>query len=181
MSTTAARRTALAPMIRYDDFHTHEWMRTKAPCRWHGKVELRFEPVPFSSLEHAGSYVRPDVYERWVARLRMGRKIPPPIACETERGSLYLHDGNHRHRALQEFLGERTSTLVRTALLVPREGYQFRYRWFGWYGTYVLERRSQCEVILPSRTLPLTVAVRGPNSFGELARPMNTWRIPIGT
>jgi hypothetical protein len=125
--------------LQYVDQPVFRWFYGKAPCRWQGRVTLQFEDVPFGSLMPAGSWKHPDRVDWWLRRMRAGRPIPPPVVCRTDFGTCYLFDGNHRHDAIKERLGADCDELpVRVAMLVPKAGYEFRYRYFDTYGTYLL-------------------------------------------
>ncbi|MFB3915378.1 MAG: PIG-L family deacetylase [Terriglobales bacterium] len=123
---------------------------------------MEFDTVPLGRVEHAGSLMDPAVIARWLRKIRTGRAIPPLIVCPTEHNTFYVFDGNHRHQALHIAFSGDTSVPLRVGILRPRAGYQFRYRWFQSYGTYVLEPssappRSLCDVraCFPGHTLVL--------------------------
>ncbi len=138
MYSTAAVPARFKTTIEYDDRLAQLWVDAHGPCRWQGKVKLRYGWVEFASLEPAGSWKRPEVVENWLKRMRNGRRIPPPVVCATGRGTWYLHDGNHRQEALEALLGSESTELVRIAELVPVPGYYFRFVQFREYGTYML-------------------------------------------
>ncbi len=150
--------------IRCQDYLSQEWLWLQAPCRWRENVELTFRSVPYLALEGAGSRKRPDIVSKWLAKLEGGEPVPPPVVCLTERGTYYVRDGNHRHEALGLFLAAdvRNSAEVRVAIAVPKAGFGFRYRRYGHYGTYQLERIRR-----PARDWP---PVRWPASHGLLGR-----------
>lgn len=125
--------------IVYNDTFSEKWARDLSPAAWRGNVRLEFRYVPVEALEHAGCLTDPDVVAGWLTSLRDGRPVPPPVVCATERGTLYVHDGNHRFEAIRQFLAPGES--VRVAMLVPERGFRFRRRYFGDYSTYVLEER----------------------------------------
>lgn len=139
MHTRLAASTAKIT-IRHQDHGAWAWLRTQAPCNWQGRVDVEFIAVPFQRLQPAGSCTDPALVAEWLSRMRSGRGIPPLIVCTTERGDFYVHDGNHRYAAMQEFFRGREPAPVRVALLVPKPQFRFRYRFFARYGTYVLER-----------------------------------------
>lgn len=126
--------------VRYEERASQCWLWKESPCKWQGKVELQFTSVPLRQLEPAGSWTKPATVSKWLRHLNTGRHIPPPVVCATERGTLYIRDGNHRYEALLQFFGGNRDARVRVALVVPKRGYEFHYRWFATYGTYVLER-----------------------------------------
>jgi LmbE family N-acetylglucosaminyl deacetylase len=135
MAASAAKQTS----IRFEDHGAYAWLWSQAPCSWRGRVDLEFISVPLRLLQPAGTLKDPAVVSAYLKRMRTGRAVAPPVVCATERGTFYVRDGNHRYDALQEFFGGGDSGEVRVALAVPRPGFQFRYRWFGAYGTYILE------------------------------------------
>jgi LmbE family N-acetylglucosaminyl deacetylase len=133
--------------IRYQDYLAEEWIRLHAPCRWQGNVEVTFGEVPYAQLEPAGSCKRPRIVARWLQRLRRREPIAPLIVIPNGRGTYYVREGNHRHEALRLFLGAKAeSTRVRVAVVAPEPSFRFRYRWFGTYGTYVLEPKRLPEL-----------------------------------
>lgn len=141
--------------IYYQDFLSREWVRLRGPCRWQGNVELDFRAIPYRLLEPAGSWKRPEVVAKWLRRLRQGEPVPPVVVCPTGRGTYYVREGNHRHEALGLFLGDKAETCsVRAAVVLPKNGFRFRYRWFGTYGTYLLEP----EAFLPRNNGALRVS-----------------------
>jgi len=161
--------------LRYSDNSVFRWFYAKAPCRWHGRVTLHFEDVPFGTLLPAGSWTHPDGVANWLWRMQAGRAIPPPVVCRTRLGGFYLFDGNHRYEALQEYLGEAAGDAsIRVAVLMAKQGYEFQYRYFDTYGTYVLvpshgaaftrklwpeqEPANPVRGIYDSRNLPLRAA-----------------------
>jgi LmbE family N-acetylglucosaminyl deacetylase len=139
--------------VFYRDYLSKEWVRVHAPCRWHGNVELRFRSIRFAQLEPAASRKRPQVVTKWLAKLETREPIPPMIASLTQRGTYYVHEGNHRHEAMRLFLGASSpSCRIRVAVVAPRYGFCFRYRWFGTYGTYLLE--PQVSSLWPTSRKP---------------------------
>ncbi|HYG99794.1 MAG TPA: PIG-L family deacetylase [Terriglobales bacterium] len=125
--------------IKYNDHGSRAWLWSGAPCRWRGKVELEFRDVPFRSLLSATSGRHPQVVDYYERGLRSGWPVPPPVVSANEGGTYYVHDGNHRYEAIGRVLNGQYQTNVRVAVVVPKPGFQFRWRWFGKYGTYVLE------------------------------------------
>lgn len=124
--------------VQYNDDFSEKWITYLSPPEWRDRVEVEFQEQPISSLEPAGCLVDPDVVNGWVDRIRCGFPIPPPVAVVTERGTHYLHDGNHRYLALSEYLG--SDAAVRVAIARPLPGYRFRRRSCEGYSTYKLER-----------------------------------------
>jgi hypothetical protein len=146
MSTSAVSKCAQNP-IRYSDISASLWLWSGAPVSWRNRVDLRLHDVGFFELEPANTLKHWDVLAWWTRLLSEGRAIPPIIVSRTEHGSLYVHDGNHRLAAMRIRFRNRLSKLrVRVAVLEPRPGYVFRYRWFGQYGTYVLEPENKLLV-----------------------------------
>lgn len=129
-----------ASVINYNNCFAEKWIRDLSPAEWRGKVDVEYVEVPISLLEHAGCWTDPDVVAGWVQTLERGGTIPPPVGVLTERGTYYLHDGNHRFEALQQFAAGADDTLVRLAVAKPLAGYRFALRGFDGYSTYILER-----------------------------------------
>jgi len=129
--------------IRYEDNGSREWLWSEAPCRWHARITLEFRNVPFRALQAAASRKDPSVVFSYEQRLRLGRTLAPLVVSETGRGTYYIHDGNHRHLAMRSILAPDSD--VRVAIAVPTNGYHFQWRWFGTYGTYVLEPEGLCH------------------------------------
>lgn len=126
--------------VSYNHNFSEKWIRDLSPTEWRGKVDVEFLDVPLSALEHAGCWTDPDVVAGWVRTLSHGASIPPPVAVRTERGTYYLHDGNHRLEALQQFhADDGDAAMVRIARALPLPGHRFVYRSLGSYGTYVME------------------------------------------
>lgn len=141
----AAAATAIAAekaKVHYADGATRAWLWAQAPCRWHGKVELNFRFVPLRLLKAAGSLKDPAVIGRWLQRMQAGRAIPPLLVCARDGGTYYVRDGNHRLEAIRTFLASHENAQVRVAVAIPKPGFQFRYRFFGSYSTYILEPES---------------------------------------
>ena len=76
---------------------------------------------------------------RHLNTLRSRRPIAPLVVCNAGADTWYIHDGNHRYYALSQFFPENDQAHVGVALAVPKVGFQFVYRWFVTYGTYILE------------------------------------------
>jgi uncharacterized ParB-like nuclease family protein len=126
--------------VQYNDGFSEKWIYQLSPPEWRGKVQVQFLDVPLSRLEHAGCRTDPDVVNGWMRTLNDGKSIPPPVAVLTERGTYYLHDGNHRFEALTQFLSDQgEAAKVRIAVAAPLPGHQFVYRSFGEYGTYIMQ------------------------------------------
>lgn len=159
MPSSAPRTARYYPAVRYNDVLALQWLWAGAPCRWRRNVTLRFTEVPFSRLERAGSLTHFDVLDRWRARLWAHQPLPPLVVCATDHGSFYIHDGNHRYAAMAEYFGDMAAhARVRVALVVPRSGYHFQYRWFGTYGTYVLVRVAKQGEAKPRSPAPASSA-----------------------
>jgi LmbE family N-acetylglucosaminyl deacetylase len=158
----AKAATAARICIRFEDHETHAWIWRQAPCRWRNNVKIRFAEVPLGLLQPAGSLSHSDVSMNWRRRLELGRPIPPLIVCATGRGTFYVWDGNHRYHALRSFLGDMPDVLVRVAIVVPKAGFQFRRRWFGNYGTYLLEpTKFRSAIVRSDSHLSLCESFRG--------------------
>lgn len=134
--TTAVRRSTI---IRYGKHGTNAWLWAQAPCRWQKNTRIEYITVPLDRLEPAGSLIQPKVTARWLAVMKNRRCVPPPVVCATETGTFFLFDGNHRYRAMQQLFGENPTAEIKVALVSPKPGFRFRYRWFSTHGTYVLE------------------------------------------
>lgn len=142
--------------IHYNDGFSEKWIDQLSPPEWRNNVTAQFVDVPLSRLEHAGCWSDPDVVNGWKATLMKGGSIPPPVAVLTERGTYYLHDGNHRYLALADALGEcDADPTVRVAVAVPNRDHRFTYKSFGEYGTYVIEQIPRRF----ARTAQVTAAV----------------------
>ena len=150
------RSAVLSPAICYNDGFSEKWIHQLSPAEWRGHVRVEFREVPLSMVEHAQCWSDPAVVSGWNHALQAGQSVPPPVATLTDRGTYYLHDGNHRYIALREYLlSEETDPTIRVAVVLPQPGYRFVYKEFEEYGTYVLEgipRRF-------ARTAQLTAAV----------------------
>ncbi len=131
--------SAIHATIRYSDQRSYRWLWTYAPCAWQGNVTLRFQEAPLASLCPAGCLTNPAIVAARLSEMRKGHAIAPLVVCENGAGGWYIHDGNHRYRAMSDFFAGNSRAPVRVAVAVPRTGLRFVYRWFGNYGTYVLE------------------------------------------
>jgi hypothetical protein len=132
----------LAPYaaVRYHDRYTERWIQFRSPESWRGHLRVHYRRVPFVNLLPAGSHTHLEVKSYWRNRLARGEAIPPLVASATPAGAYYLHDGNHRYYALADYFGEYAwLAQVRVALLEPLPNYRFVWRWFGEFGTYLLE------------------------------------------
>lgn len=136
-AATAPTREDLA--IRYNDHRALAWLSNGAPCRWSGKTSVEFLYVPFRSLQGAASGKHPDVVAAYERKLRLGIAIAPPVVSATEGGTYYIHDGNHRCEAIEKLAVSNPEARIRVALVIPQPGFRFQWRWFGAYGTYMLE------------------------------------------
>ena len=114
MYGTAAARVRKPP-IRYGDHGSHDWMWKEAPCSWRGKIDIKFVNVSIRQLEPAGSWKHPAVVSKWRRIMRTGRTVPPLIGCATERGTFYIHDGNHRYEAMRGLFAGNPDAQVRVA------------------------------------------------------------------
>jgi LmbE family N-acetylglucosaminyl deacetylase len=138
----SAAVSILAKKIRYSEQMAYNWLWQSAPCFWTGRVDLQFHDVPLSSLKPSECWIDRAMVARHLHTLRNRRALAPLVACNDGSGSWYIHDGNHRYYALHEFLAGNDETHVRVARVVPRAGFRFVYRWFGTYGTYLLEQSA---------------------------------------
>jgi hypothetical protein len=129
-------RVRKAMTVHYNECFAQKWVEHLSPIEWRNTVTLRFIDVSASRVEPAGCRLDPDVVKGWARRIGEGVPIPPPVGSVTERGTYYLHDGNHRIAALAEAL-EDTET-VRIGVVTPIAGYRFeRLRQQNYY-TYAL-------------------------------------------
>jgi hypothetical protein len=160
-----------APAVVYNPDFSEKWVLHLSPEEWRGRVRVEFRDVPLSQIEFAGCQVDWDVVRGWVATLREGRQVPPPVVCATPHGAYYLHDGNHRFHALREVLGP--DALIRVAVAVPERGFRFRYRTFASYGTYALEPGPAMTYALPivaamaASVIAVVLAAKAPNGAQE--------------
>ena len=160
-----------APAVAYNPDFAEKWILYLSPQEWRGRVRAEFREVPLGLLEFAGCEVDPDVIEGWVATLREGRQVPPPVVNLTPHGAYYVHDGNHRLMAMRQVLGP--DALVRVAVAVPQPGHHFRFRRFGAYGTYVLEAGPMHAYAIPTvaamvaSVIAVVLAARAPNGAQE--------------
>lgn len=126
--------------IRYCDQGVFTWLWTQAPCAWQEKTTIEFREVSLGELQGATSGKNPATVARYVEAIERGKNFAPLVVCTTGHGTYYVHDGNHRLRALRSVADEEGLDLrVRVAVVVPKQGYVFQWRWFRTYGTYVLE------------------------------------------
>jgi Domain of unknown function (DUF4118)/ParB-like nuclease domain len=170
-----------ATAVRYNNCFAEKWIRDLSPPEWRGRVEVEYVDVPLSSLEHAGSWTDPAVVQGWVTTIRNGGTIPPLVGVLTERGTYYLHDGNHRLEALQEVLGEQSHQLVRIGMAVPQAGYYFVHRQLDGYSTYLIERvmhpidtvmRAFIAIVLSTVALVATALLPGAERSPFFVLPM---------
>jgi Domain of unknown function (DUF4118)/ParB-like nuclease domain len=167
--------------VSYNNCFAEKWIRDLSPAAWRGRVEVEYVDVPLSALEHAGCWTDPEVVEGWVTTIRNGGTIPPPVAVLTERGTYYLHDGNHRLEALQCAFGDDSGELVHVAVAVPQPGYRFVNRQFDGYSTYVIERlthpvdtvaRAFIAIVLSTVALVATALLPGAERNPFFVLPM---------
>ena len=125
--------------IRYSDAGGYRWLWTHAPCAWQGNVQLRFSTVNMGSLRPAGCWIDAAAVDTHLLHMREGRAVAPLVVCVDGKGGWYIHDGNHRYLALRNLFSESDDAEVRVAVVIPKIGFRFVYRWFGVYGTYLLE------------------------------------------
>lgn len=156
--------TGVAPardesQVRYSDYGAYAWFRSGAPCRWANRAEIEFRYVELRRLQQASSGKHPEIVSSYVRKIRNGNVIAPLVVSETVAGMYYVHDGNHRHEAMRTVLRD-PATLVRVAVLVPRSGYCFRWRWFSNYGTYVLEPENLCRFRAVERRVTTSARIR---------------------
>jgi len=160
-----------SPAVAYNPDFSEKWILYLSPEEWRGRVRAEFREVPLGLLEFAGCEVDPDVIAGWVATLREGRQVPPPVVNVTPHGAYYVHDGNHRLMAMRQVLGE--DALVRVAVAVPQRGFRFRFRRYGSYGTYRLEAGPVHAYALPTiaamiaSVIAVVLAAKAPNGAQE--------------
>jgi hypothetical protein len=142
--------------IVYNDTFAEKWVSLLAPQEWRNNVTLVFRDVPLSEIEGAGCLIDGDVVEGWRLMLRAGKRVPPLVVCATERGTYYVHDGNHRLEAMWYEFGR--DLVVRVAVMVPHPGYSFRRKNQGRYQTYVLEPVRSWTAPLVRIVLPLVLS-----------------------
>jgi hypothetical protein len=123
--------------IQYNDCFSEKWIRYLSPPEWRDIVSVKYMSVDIHLVEHAGCLTDPDVVQGWIDTIAEGRPVPPPVASITERGTYYLHDGNHRHQAL---LGTGAAQ-VRLAIILPKPGYAFVKTDHSEFFTYELRPR----------------------------------------
>jgi LmbE family N-acetylglucosaminyl deacetylase len=147
--------------IRFIDSESQQWFWTEAPCFWFRRSSLEFLYVSLSSLESSGSVTHPQIVSKWIRRLKSGRAVPGLVVSKTEHGTFFVHDGNHRLQALRTLFTENSDLNIRVALVVPQEGFRFRFRRYGNYATHRLEPRRQqtnrprARAEMPRDLLPL--------------------------
>jgi LmbE family N-acetylglucosaminyl deacetylase len=125
--------------IRYNEVAAYAWLWNQAPWSWNGHVDLHFTELPLGSLSPSGCRIDPRVVAVHLNRLRNRRSLAPLVVCNDRHKAWYIHDGNHRYYALQQFFSQNPHARVRVAIAIPHIGFQFVYRWFENYGTFVLE------------------------------------------
>lgn len=139
MYGTATARAREDLGIRYNDHGAYEWLRSAAPCRWRGNTKVEFRYVPFRTIRAGVSGKHPNVVSAYVNRLQNGSPIAPPVVSAAQGGTYYIHDGNHRCEAIEKLVLANADAHIRVAVVVPKLGFRFQWRWFGEYGTYILE------------------------------------------
>jgi hypothetical protein len=126
--------------VRYNDCFTDKWIQYLSPPEWRDRVTVEYVWVPIAAVEHAGCLTDPDVVQGWRDTIEDGKPVPPPVATLSERGTYYLHDGNHRFEALSACLP--MESMVRIALVTPRPGYCFAREQHEAFASYVLRSRA---------------------------------------
>src|SRR5512146_1731283 len=111
--------------IGFSDFQCENWLWTDAPCRWKKHATIKFQAVPLSSLEDAGSLKSDQIVGTWLNRIKTGHLVPPLVVSKTQHGTYYVHDGNHRLAALRQLFEKPEEVPIRVACVVPRPGYEF--------------------------------------------------------
>lgn len=139
-----------ARSIRYNDTFSEKWVVFLSPLEWRGRVDLEYRSVPISQIQHAGCAIDPDVVHGWMVAMHEGVPIPPPVATVTERGTYYLHDGNHRFDALRNVLSP--DATVRVAVVKPLAGYRFARVPIGDTYTYILQEKPSVPVYVRAIT-----------------------------
>jgi hypothetical protein len=135
------------PQIRIADSAAHDWLLRHAPCYWRGKVSLEIRSLDFDLLEPARTLKHWDVLAVWTRQIACRRQIPPLIVSLTERGTYYIHDGNHRFEAIRVCYRNHLKRLrIRVAILKPKPGFAFEPRSFTTHWTYQL---APCEMEEP--------------------------------
>lgn len=135
------------PQIRIADSAAYQWFWTSAPCYWRGRVDVQIRTIDFDVLEPANTLKHWDVLATWTRQIACRRQIPPLIVSLTERGTYYVHDGNHRLEAIRICYRNHLRRLrIRVAVLNPRPGFAFEPRSFKTHWTYRLVPREPQEV-----------------------------------
>ena len=125
--------------IRVADSGAYRWLWSQGPCFWRRKVEVTFREVDFWSLQPAPSLKHWDVLAVWTRQIACRRKIPPLIVSETEHGTYFIHDGNHRLEAIRVCYRNNLKKLkLRVAVVKPKPGFRFVKKYFGDSWTYAL-------------------------------------------
>ena len=146
-------RAERSPMLRVSDRAAYNWLWTQAPCSWLNKVEIEFREVAFENLEPATTLKHWDVLATWTRQIACRRIVPPLIVTETGRDTYYIQDGNHRYHAMKIcYHGQLRRMRLRVAVMKPRPGYRFAYRYFGAYGTYILQDERRGRTVRFRRT-----------------------------
>lgn len=122
--------------MRYNECFTIKWVEYLSPTEWHGTVTLQFIDVDRWLVEPAECRLDPDVIAGWARRIEEGTSIPPPVGSLTEKGTYYLHDGNHRFAAIAQTTKEIEQ--IRIGMVTPIKGYKFERVHRKTYSTYAL-------------------------------------------
>lgn len=144
MAATAVGLIGETRKIRYNDHGALDWLLTKAPCNWNARIDIEFRDVPLNRLQQASSPRNPKTIEDYRNKIALGRALSPLVVSETGNGTYYVHDGNHRIDAFRFGSLGAADIPVRVAVIVPRPGYRFQWRWFRDHGTYLLEPQALC-------------------------------------
>jgi hypothetical protein len=138
VSTTVHTRL---PLFRISERSAQHWLWSQAPCSWPGNVDIEMMPVDFSSLEPARTLKHWDVLAIWTRQMACRRQIPPLIVSLTERGTCYIHDGNHRYEALRIcYRNHLLGLQIPVAVFKPKVPYRFVLREYTTHSTYQLVR-----------------------------------------
>jgi hypothetical protein len=142
--------------IRIADSAAESWLWSNAPCSWRGRVNIDLRSIDFDLLEPAKTLKHWDVLALWTRQIACRRQIPPLIVSLTERGTYYIHDGNHRFEAIRVCYRNHLKRLrLRVAVLKPKPGFAFEPRSFATHWTYQL---APCEVEEPARQQEYAIA-----------------------
>jgi hypothetical protein len=134
----------LVSTILYNDCFSEKWIRFLSPAEWKENVSISYDSVAVDLVEPAGCHTDPDVVQGWMDTIAECRPVPPPVASLTERGTYYLHDGNHRFEALRN-IGAPT---VRLAIVMPLPGFGFVRCRYESFETYELQARPSIPKVI---------------------------------